>query len=303
MFQNQPTGVTTRREVMFGAGAIGGLAFAESVAGAVAALPGRDIVPLPTPETIRRDYQRMVDFGPRLPGHPNHVRFVDFLAREFRQIGLTLGPCDSYAYRRWDPLAYGLDLEDDGTMKPVPNIAYYVRSHPAPPGGITAPLYYGGTIDKNGPTALGDVPAGSIVVFDGKLPQTTIERLVDPLYIHVPDADKAEYLSRPYKRLWLMPAFPLEAVLAKGAAVPIIRETRLVEIWLFIQTPVAGCREVRRTLSSAADTPRTRSSKAGRHAEGEDAAAAGVDERPVGREIGELLDRPVGDVDPLDDEA
>jgi hypothetical protein len=25
-------------------------------------------VPLPTPETIRADVQRMVDFGPRLPG-------------------------------------------------------------------------------------------------------------------------------------------------------------------------------------------------------------------------------------------
>ncbi len=218
MSQNRPTGVTTRREILFGAGALSSIALAESIAGAVAASPGRDIVPLPTPEIIRRDYQRMVDFGPRLPGHPNHVRFVEFLAREFQQIGLTLGPCDSYAYRRWDPLAYGLDLEDDGTMKPVPNIAYYVRSHPAPPGGITAPLYYGGTIDKNGPTALGEVPAGSIVVFDGKLPQTTIQQLVDPLYIHLPDAEKAEYLSRPYKRLWLMPAFPLEAVLAKGAA-------------------------------------------------------------------------------------
>lgn len=184
----------------------------------MAASPARDIVPLPTPEIIRRDYQRMVDFGPRLPGHPNHVRFVEFLAREFQQIGLILGPCDSYAYRRWDPLAYGLDLEDDGTMKPVPNIAYYVRSHPAQPGCITAPLHYGGMIYKNGPTALGEVPAGSIVVFDGKLPQTTIQQLVDLLYVHVPEAEKAEYLSRLYKRLWLMPAFPLEAVLAKGVA-------------------------------------------------------------------------------------
>ena len=66
---------------------------------------------------------------------------------------------------------------------------------------------------------------------------------------------------------------------------------------------IAGSHEVRRTLSSAAGPARTGSSETGRHAEGEDAAAAGVDESPVGREIGELLDRPVGDVDPLDDEA
>jgi hypothetical protein len=33
------------------------------------------LVSLPSPETIRADVQRMVDFGPRLPGYEGHDRF------------------------------------------------------------------------------------------------------------------------------------------------------------------------------------------------------------------------------------
>ena len=33
-------------------------------------------VPLPTAAQIRRDYQEMVDFGPRLPGNANHLAFA-----------------------------------------------------------------------------------------------------------------------------------------------------------------------------------------------------------------------------------
>ncbi|HYZ63698.1 MAG TPA: hypothetical protein VE650_14710, partial [Acetobacteraceae bacterium] len=60
-------------------------------------------VPLPSAADIRRDYRKMVDFGPRLPGNRNHLAFVDWLAGQLQDAGLTLGPCESYDYRRWDP--------------------------------------------------------------------------------------------------------------------------------------------------------------------------------------------------------
>jgi hypothetical protein len=40
-------------------------------------------VPLPSPATIRADVQRMVDFGPQLPGYEGHDRFCAWLVDEF----------------------------------------------------------------------------------------------------------------------------------------------------------------------------------------------------------------------------
>lgn len=215
MADEVPNHSATRREVLLAAG-IGAVTVGTGLARA--AKPARrKAVALPTADVIRREYQQMVDFGARLPGNPAHIRFVDYLTREFEQIGLTLGPCDSYAYKRWDPLAYGLEIAESGSTL-APKVAYYVRSQPTPAQGVSGTLFYGGEITAGGPVELGDVPQGSIVVFDGKLPQTTIRGLADPHYIHVPDAQKEAYLAHPYKRVWQMPAFPLEAVLAKGAA-------------------------------------------------------------------------------------
>lgn len=175
-------------------------------------------VPLPTASTIRRDYQRMVDFGARLPGHPNHIRYVDSMAKDFADIGLQVGPCESFAYRRWDPIRFGLTVETELGSEPVSRPAYYVRSAPTPSGGVSGPLHYGGTLSESGPDNLQDVPEGSIVVLDAKLPVTNVRNLVDLAYIHVPEDEREAYLDRPYKRLWQTPAYRLEEALEKGAA-------------------------------------------------------------------------------------
>lgn len=212
----------TRRDVMLGISGLGAYSLAPGVAWGASSPMATTVVPLPSADTIRHDYQRMVDFGPRLPGHPNHVRFVDALASEFKQLGLVLEPCTSYPYERWDPLRYGLELEVGGAFQSVPRVAYYVRSAPTPPEGLTGPLVYGGTITKNGPTNLGDVPRGSIVVFDAVLPPTTIRNLANPHHVHVPDAQRDAYLDGPYKRLWMTPPFAIEEAMAKGAAAVVI---------------------------------------------------------------------------------
>ncbi len=175
-------------------------------------------VPLPPAEDIRRSYEALVAFGPRLPGNANHLRFVDWMAEEFEAAGLTLGPCSEYAYPHWDPHAFGLGVGEGDRMRAVPDVAYYVRSEPTDAEGVSGPLVYGGRMSETGPVDLGDVPTGAIVVFSAELPVPTLGSLVGAVdYVHGVDSKEA-YLNEPYKRLWLTPAFPLEAVRDKGGA-------------------------------------------------------------------------------------
>lgn len=175
--------------------------------------------PLPTADEIRRSYQELVDFGPRLPGNDNHLRFVSWMADEFEAAGLRLGPCTEYAYHRWEPHAFGLEVKDGDRMRAIPNTAHYVRSEPTGPEGVTGPLVYGGHLSPTGPVALGDIPPGAIVVFEAKLPAPPRGGLLGNLaYIQGVETTLEEYLAEPYKRLWLTPPFPLEAVKEKGGA-------------------------------------------------------------------------------------
>ena len=206
----------SRRAFIAGLTAFAGLAATRSVAG----MPAKraSVIPLPTPDQIRRDYQLMVDFGPRLPGHPNHLRWVDWMARQFADAGLQLGPCESFAYRRWDPLKSALDIIDGDASQPVANVTHYVRSKPTGAEGVTGPLVYGGKITKDGFTELGELPKGSIVVFDGELPVTTVKKLVDPEYVHLQGQTREAFVNESYSRLWQTPHYPLDSLVDKGVS-------------------------------------------------------------------------------------
>ncbi len=180
--------------------------------------PRRTPVPLPSAADIRRDYQEMVDFGPRLPGNANHLAFVDWMAGQFQDAGLLLGPCESYSYRRWDPKRVSLEVLDGGTRRPVDKVTFFVRSAPTGPEGVTGPLVYGGLLKPTGPEALPDFPKGSILVFDGQLPRMTMGKLTLPHFVHVRDEPAAASLDAPYHRLWTTPAFPLDALAERGVA-------------------------------------------------------------------------------------
>jgi hypothetical protein len=206
---------------MAGAG-LGVLSLAACTDQNPATKPTRTTVPLPDADAIRTDYQRMVDFGARLPGHPNHVRFVESLEMDFRAAGLDVGPCESYDYRRWDPLEFGLEVTTASGTVAIPKLSYYVRSAPTPAGGVSGPLYYGGEITATGPTEPRDIPEGSIVVFDGRLPDMSVRWLAAPDFLHLPDEDRDTYLDAPYKRLWLTPPFNLDELLPSGAAGAVI---------------------------------------------------------------------------------
>ena len=54
------------------------------------------VVPLPRPEQVRAEVQRMVDFGPRLTGYPGHDEFCTWVEDEMRAAGLEIAPYDVY---------------------------------------------------------------------------------------------------------------------------------------------------------------------------------------------------------------
>lgn len=186
-------------------------------------------VPLPGPEQIRRDYQAMVDFGARLPGDANHLRFVDWMGAEFKKAGLLLGPCESFPYRRWEPKRWSLDIIDGQARKTIEKVTYFVRSASTGPDGVTGSLVYGGRIEVAGYAAppvfpeLPAIPKGAIVVFDGTLPRMTMGTITHPHFVHMREGETENPVDAPCHRLWTTPAYPIDALLDRGvAAVAII---------------------------------------------------------------------------------
>src|SRR3954449_1605454 len=93
----------TRRDVI-GRAALGAsslaaarLAWPRAAARAGSAGP----VALPSPAQVRADFQRMVDFGPRLTGSEPHNRYIEWLEREFAPAGWERLPGDGYGTYRW----------------------------------------------------------------------------------------------------------------------------------------------------------------------------------------------------------
>ncbi|MFO1293419.1 MAG: hypothetical protein U1F07_10125 [Rubrivivax sp.] len=175
------------------------------------------VVPLPSATQIRRDIERMLAFGPRLAGHPNHARFVDWLESRFAGAGLEILPDAAQACRRWDLRACGLEIE--GRPGAIRRPAAYVRSRPTGPAGVSGPLAYGGRVAAGEPLLPGAVPRGAIAVFDASLPAVTLESMsrgIRTPYLHLPGESGEAYMARPYKRPWLTPAFPVEALAERG---------------------------------------------------------------------------------------
>lgn len=97
-------------------------------------------VALPDARQVKADYQRMVDFGPRLPGYEEHLEFCNWIEDEFVKAGLELLPTDQIPYRRWRPGKMSLRV---GTTDFDPATTY-VRVPGTPAEGITAPMMLAG---------------------------------------------------------------------------------------------------------------------------------------------------------------
>lgn len=114
-------------------------------------------VALPSARQVKADIQRMVDFGPRLPGYEEHHDFCNWIEDEFVKAGLELLPTEEIPYSRWRPgeisLRVGSQDFDPATT--------FVRVPATPPEGLTGPLVLDGS---DGPDE------GSILLVETDLP-------------------------------------------------------------------------------------------------------------------------------------
>lgn len=247
-----PRGSLTRRKLLGRAAAGAALtALGSRVPGGLGSAAGasRRVVPLPSPKQVRADFQRMVDFGPRLTGSQEHDRFVEWLEREFVDAGAKLLPCDDYAYERWSVGRFGLDVLDGGSPGAVKVASYYTRSQETPEAGIDGPLVYGGTLPLPSiagtdlgalqaalarypdevaswasaiPGTAGGSTEGSILVVDLPLPVPLTAAAFLPLstYLYWPGHTEADWAQIDYSRSWIMPGLgvPLAPFEQTGAA-------------------------------------------------------------------------------------
>jgi hypothetical protein len=139
----RPTALTRRRFLHQTAAGAASATLAGGVMGTALGAPAahaRRVVALPSARRIRADYQRMVDFGPRLPGYVEHDQFCDWLEDEFVAAGLELIPCDEYEYHRWRPKRLGLEVLDGPSPGRVKVATSFVRSAGTPADGVVGPL-------------------------------------------------------------------------------------------------------------------------------------------------------------------
>lgn len=178
----------------------------------------RGMVPLPSPAQFRRDVERMIDFGPRLPGYAAHNAYVDWLEDEFVKAGLELDACDEYLYDRWQLQSYSLDVLDGRWPDPIRVAFPYVRSADTGPEGIVAPLSYA-TADASGAFQSGAVAPGSIAVVDVPLPQqaTFAGVLAEGLYEYWPGHTAQEFANIDFTRIWEFPIIDFSSWQQMGA--------------------------------------------------------------------------------------
>jgi hypothetical protein len=194
----------SRREFVKRGAAVSALALGGRLLGPMSASPARAQAAaaagaLPSAAQIREDFQRMVDFGPRLTGTRAHENFINWVQDELERAGCLMYPRDQKPFTYWDAKRWGLDLLDGATPGPVKISSYFPRSGETPEAGITAKLVS---------AAQQDQIAGNIVLIDPKLPPQLTESflLSEANYFHwtghQPDP------SRDYKRVWIATVGP-----------------------------------------------------------------------------------------------
>lgn len=216
---------------------------------ALAAGRRRRVVPLPSPHDVRRDFTKMVEFGPRLTGSENHNRYINWLEDEFDRAGLEVAPCDTYKTDRWSVDEWGLSLLGGPSAGPAKVACYYPRSQATPAGGVTGPLVYGGVapaLSVSGTdissleAAVAAYPAelaswasglsgtldggakGSILLVDLPVPVPLTAAAFLPIctYLNWPGHTLADWATSDYKRTWIEPGLgvPLAGFQELGAA-------------------------------------------------------------------------------------
>lgn len=204
---------------------------------------------LPSPQRMRADFQTMVDFGPRLTGSEPHNLYVEWLEREFAKAGCELLPCDVYETSRWLAEDVRLNVLEGAGAGSVNVASYFPRSQQTPPGGVTGPLVYGGTmpvLSLNGSDlgalqaalerypddvsswaagvsgSIGSGAQGSVMLVDLPMPPPLTQGILASgvTYYNGQGETVADLATEDYKRLWTVPGLvlPLASFTAMGVA-------------------------------------------------------------------------------------
>ncbi|HEV3227990.1 MAG TPA: hypothetical protein VGY97_00845 [Solirubrobacteraceae bacterium] len=224
----------TRRQLLGGAAALG-VSSALTGVRVPTARAARRPVPLPSPAQVRADFQRMVDFGPRLTGSDSHNNYVAWLEQEFTTAGLELIPCDVYETERWLAQDFGLEVLEGSGAGAVRVAAYYPRSQETPAAGVSGPLVYGGSAPAPSVSGtdfaaleaalarypgdlqswarglagtLGGTAQGSVLLVDLPAPPPATTGIFLPpysTYLNWPGHSEADWVGADYKRPWTVP--------------------------------------------------------------------------------------------------
>lgn len=195
----------SRRSVLRGVAGVtlGGIAATTLAPGTASAAPAALAAPVrmgavPTAADLRRDVQRMVDFGPRFTGSDGHQAFLDWTVKQWRAAGCTILPPDNQTFQRWLATDWSLEIIAGQGVGPVRVASYFPYGGETPPGGAVGKLVTPAQIAAGTATA-----AGNIILVDTGLPAYQTEgqftNPAHPDFVNWPDDS---WQDRNYQRLW-----------------------------------------------------------------------------------------------------
>jgi hypothetical protein len=191
---------------------------------------------IPSARTIRKQVEKMVSFGPRLTGSPEHKAWIDYLEQGLTKAGVSMAR-DHFTFTRWTAKSWGLDLLEGAGAGPVDVSSYFPYSGSTSPAGVEAPLVYVGPIPVPSITgnvvdlltnewalqrwqaeladdlqaSLASVPggvAGKIVLLEAPVPPLSSADFVPLVTYSYDDTDRtASNTWNDYKRVWVVGSF------------------------------------------------------------------------------------------------
>jgi hypothetical protein len=178
--------------------------------------------PLVGPDVLWEWVERMVSFGPRLPGSSAHLRYIDDLDTRLRDLGLKVTR-HPVPLARWLARHWALRIVDvRGATTVVPVAAYRPRSGATPAQGVTGPLVDVGAGTEQDYQAHPSV-AGAVVLAEGRITRLSASVLTDLAIDVQPPAERARLASEDYTRVWLgLPPQPDLALARRHGAIAMI---------------------------------------------------------------------------------
>ncbi|WP_261568211.1 hypothetical protein [Frankia gtarii] len=173
------------------------------------------------PDGLWESVERMVSFGPRLPGSPAHHRHIDDLDVRLRRAGLEVTR-HPVPLARWLADDWSLQVVDArGVSTTVPVASYRPYSGETSTHGVTASVVDIGAGDaadyQNRPVN------GAIVLADGRVSRLPAQVLTDLADAVEPPGARAGLAAEDYTRVWLgVPAPPDLALARRHGAVAMI---------------------------------------------------------------------------------